>query len=79
MAEHGPYLFGPFSIADAMYAPVVWRLSSYNVAVPEDLQAYVQTLLRHPAMQEWRREALAEQERIGDEAALLARFGGARE
>lgn len=79
MAEHGPYLFGPFSIADAMYAPVVWRLSSYNVAVPDDLQAYVQTLLRHPAMQEWRREALAEQERIGDEAALLARFGGARE
>lgn len=79
MAERGPYLFGGFSIADAMYAPVVWRLDSYNVAVPDDLQPYSQAMLCHPAMQEWQREALAEQASIGDEAALLARFGGARE
>lgn len=78
MAESGPYLFGPFSIADAMFAPVVWRLHSYQVAIPEDLKPYMKTMLRHPAMQEWEQAALAETERLGNDDELIARFGGVR-
>lgn len=33
-AADGPFLFGTFSIADAMYAPVVWRFNTYGVSLP---------------------------------------------
>lgn len=78
-SDTGPYLFGQFSIADAMYAPVVWRFFSYNIALPTVAAQYVQTMLAHPAMQEWERAALKETSVIrhyDDDA--LARFGGSR-
>ncbi len=59
-AAQGPFLFGAFSIADAMYAPVVWRFRTYAVNVPPAAQAWQQTMLDLPAMCEWQSGALAE-------------------
>lgn len=56
----GPFLFGAFSIADAMYAPVVWRFATYAVSVPPLIRAWMDAMLALPAMQEWRAGALAE-------------------
>lgn len=58
----GPFLYGGFSIADAMYAPVVWRFTGYSVPLPQTAQAYCETMLALPAMREWVRDARAETE-----------------
>jgi len=47
------FLFGTFSAADAMYAPVVTRLRTYGVTVDSDSDAYCKAVLGHPAMKEW--------------------------
>ena len=49
----GEWLFGDFSIADAMYAPVVLRLRTYGINLPESASYYPRRLLKCPAMQEW--------------------------
>jgi len=54
------FLYGDFSIADAFYAPVVFRLTGYGVKLPRQLQAYCDRILALPACQEWL--ALAQQE-----------------
>jgi len=59
-AASGPFLFGAFSVADAMYAPVVWRFATYAVELPPAAQAWADTMRVLPAMQEWRAGALAE-------------------
>ena len=59
-AAGGPFLFGPFTIADAMYAPVVWRFVTYAVDAPAASRAWLDTMCALPAMQEWRAAALAE-------------------
>ena len=56
----GPFLYGSFSIADAMYAPVVWRFNTYAVALPPVARAWMDTMLALPAMQEWQAGARAE-------------------
>lgn len=56
----GDFLFGRFSIADAMFAPVVWRFLTYAVALPPASQAWVGSMCALPAMQAWREGALAE-------------------
>jgi glutathione S-transferase len=56
----GPFLFGKFSAADAMYAPIVSRLETYAVDVAAPVQAYMQAMIALPAWQEWRRAALKE-------------------
>jgi glutathione S-transferase len=57
----GPFLFGAFSIADAMFAPVVWRFRTYGVPVRDEAaRAWYETMLELPAMKEW--EADAERE-----------------
>jgi glutathione S-transferase len=53
----GPFLFGPFSLADAMYAPVVFRFQSYGVALDEECSAYQRAMLALPAMQQWAAES----------------------
>ncbi|AMC33429.1 glutathione S-transferase [Janthinobacterium sp. B9-8] len=78
LAGAGPYLFGAFSIADAMYAPVVWRLHCYNVPLPDDAAIYRDVMLAHPAMQEWERGALAETLILAQEDMLSEAFGGRR-
>jgi glutathione S-transferase len=56
----GPYLFGGFTIADAMYAPVASRLKTYRVALTGEAQEYAEALLDHPAFREWEKNAGAE-------------------
>jgi glutathione S-transferase len=58
----GPFLFGPFSAADAMYAPVVLRFRTYEVQVSN--RAYTEAVLALPAMQEWIAAAEREVESI---------------
>ena len=61
-SARGPFLFGPFSIADAMYAPVVSRLRTYGVAVSGAAAIYADAIHALPAMQEWIAGARAETE-----------------
>ncbi len=56
----GSFLFGAFSIADIMYAPVVSRFKTYEVTVDERLQTYMDTILALPDMQAWYAAAKAE-------------------
>ena len=56
----GPFLFGGFSIADAMYAPVVGRFRSYGVALDPVCAAYADAITDMPAMREWSASATAE-------------------
>ncbi len=51
--SNGPYLFGGFSIADAMYAPVVSRFVTYQVDLDADAKAYVNTMWADPAVAAW--------------------------
>lgn len=60
----GPFLFGAFSNADAMYAPVVLRFRTYAVELPPDCDAYAQAVLALPAMREWIAAAEREVESI---------------
>jgi glutathione S-transferase len=56
----GPFLFGGFSAADAMFAPVVHRFRTYAIAVEPDTQAYMDTMMSQAAFAEWTRDGLAE-------------------
>lgn len=56
----GPFLFGEFSIADAMYAPVVNRFISYGIPAEGWVQKYIQTLRELPAHRQWIEAAMAE-------------------
>lgn len=56
----GPYLFGRFSIADCMYAPVVSRFRTYGIGLAPALTAYSDLMFAHPAMREWEVAAEAE-------------------
>jgi glutathione S-transferase len=56
----GPWLFGEYSVADAMYAPVVLRLRTYGAPVRESTASYMATVLADAHMQDWLRAAAAE-------------------
>lgn len=60
----GPFLFGTFSVADAMYAPVSFRFITYAVPLSSVAETYVRTLQDIPAMQEWLAAAREEHEVI---------------
>ncbi len=59
-AHLGPFLFGAFSGADAMYAPVVHRFRTYALEVNPLVKDYMDAMLAHPAIAQWTQEALAE-------------------
>jgi glutathione S-transferase len=59
-AAGGPYLFGAFSAADCFYAPVVFRFTSYGVALDANARTYCDAMLAHPALRRWREAALRE-------------------
>src|SRR3954452_6020954 len=59
-AKFGPFLFGAFGGADAMFAPVVHRFRTYAIAGAPEVQAYMDSIMALPAFQEWTRAALAE-------------------
>ena len=56
----GPFLFGEFSIADAMYAPVAMRFNTWRPALSETSQAYVRRLMQEPAVKAWIDDALSD-------------------
>lgn len=56
----GPFLFGSFGAADAMYAPVVSRFHTYAVEVNGPARSYMDALMALPAWEEWRSAALQE-------------------
>jgi glutathione S-transferase len=58
--QGGPFLFGAFGAADAMYAPVVSRFHTYGIAVGPAVEAYKQAMMALPAWTEWRAAALKE-------------------
>lgn len=51
--EGGPFLFGNFSVADAMYAPVAIRFLVYDIKLPQPAKTYQGTILARPAVKEW--------------------------
>lgn len=51
--DGGPFLFGHFTVADAMYAPVVTRFRTYHVALDRECEAYAAAVWALPSMQEW--------------------------
>ena len=63
----GPWLFGGFSIADAMFAPIALRFAGYHIALSDSAQSYVETILNHPAIQQWIEAGKQEKEVIGDD------------
>ncbi|WP_084399314.1 glutathione S-transferase [Henriciella aquimarina] len=58
--EGGPFLFGDWSAADAVYAPVVTRFRTYDLPRSDRAQAYMDAVLAHPLMQTMQEEAEAE-------------------
>ena len=60
--EQGRWLFGRFSVADAMFAPVVLRLRTYGINLPDSACSYPQRLLESEAMQHWLAAAESETE-----------------
>lgn len=49
----GPWLFGDYSVADAMYAPVVLRFNTYGARVSETARWYMASVIEDAALQEW--------------------------
>ncbi len=60
----GVFLFGKFSAADAMFAPVVSRFHTYDVPVSRESRAYMDAMMALPAWQDWQAGAAAESWRI---------------
>ena len=58
--KSGPFLFGAFSAADAMFAPVVHRFRTYAIPVTKRTQSYMDTMMALPAFVEWTKAGLAE-------------------
>lgn len=54
------WLFGDFSIADAIYAPVALRFVTYGIVLPAAATPFIQAVLNHPAVQQWQADAQAE-------------------
>ncbi len=63
-ASKGPFLFGERSMADAMYAPVVTRFRTYDVALPKRLAEYSDVIMAMPEMKQWIAAAKLEPEDI---------------
>lgn len=72
-AADGPFLFGRFSLADAMYAPIAARLAGHSVPMPPDASGYVQAIMSLPALLEWVEIAAAEKgEKATSEGATFS-------
>lgn len=56
----GDFLFGEFCIADAFYAPVVWRFNTYHVPLSGIPKKYFDTMIGLPNMREWRGASIKE-------------------
>jgi glutathione S-transferase len=66
-ASGGPFLFGEFCIADAMYAPVAMRFNSYQPKLSPEAAAYVQRVTASPAVAAWIEAARRETHIVADD------------
>ena len=60
LSSAGPFLFGAFTIADAMFAPVTTRFTTYGVPMDTVCREYCEAVQAHPAFARWKAEAVAE-------------------
>ena len=58
VADEGPWLFGPYTAADAFHAPVAARIAGYGLPVPDDAAAYVALQMTSEPVRRWRAMAL---------------------
>jgi glutathione S-transferase len=68
----GPFLFGAFSAADAMYAPVVMRFKTYAVPIAPEMQRYCEAMRSAPGVRAWIEEALQEKEFVAEDEPYAA-------
>lgn len=61
-ASGGPFLFGSFTIADAMFAPVAARFRTYGVDVDATCRAYIDAIFALPGTKQWMKDAEGEPE-----------------
>ncbi|MEL6746212.1 MAG: glutathione S-transferase family protein [Pseudomonadota bacterium] len=74
-AGEGPFLFGAFCGADAMYAPICSRIDTYQLAVPAEVSEYIAAVRGHSSFKAWETEAAAETDRLSayEEGFTVAR------
>lgn len=75
--REGPFLFGRFSAADAMFAPVVGRFETYSIPVDDTVRAYMDAVQGLPAFREWkaagkREEWVLEHDEVDEPAISVA-------
>jgi glutathione S-transferase len=68
----GPFLFGAFSAADAMYAPVVMRFMTYSPTLAADTEAYCAAMRAHPAIAAWMADAMNEPDVVAEDEPYAA-------
>lgn len=68
----GPWLFGSYSTADAMYAPVVLRIQTYGLPLDPGARDYYETVLADPLLREWTALAATEGVTVESEEAGIA-------
>lgn len=71
--KEGPWLFGDFSIADCMYAPVALRLLTYEVPLSEPAREYASAITEHPCIRNWMEAALTETEVVPEDETGVPR------
>ena len=59
--DEGPFLFGHFTIADAMSAHLVNRFVTYNIKLPKDIQEYCESIRSYPPLVDWINQAELEE------------------
>ncbi|MFT7471818.1 MAG: glutathione S-transferase [Kiritimatiellia bacterium] len=65
-SSRGDYLFGGFSLADCMFAPIVMRFTTYGIELSESSQKYVRTMLQNTALSVWVEDAQNESQILAD-------------
>jgi glutathione S-transferase len=68
----GPFLFGAFGAADAMYAPVAMRFHTYGVALAPESERYCRALRAAPGVHAWIEGALEEKEVVAEDEIYAA-------
>ena len=63
-AERGPWLFGPMTLADIMYAPVALRFLSYEIPVSPESRTYIEAVDKLPSVRAWKVDSVREVERL---------------
>ncbi len=65
--KSGKFLFGKFTNADAMFAPVVMRFETFAIPVSKETRAYMDVVLSTPAFQKWKAAALEEKAVVAED------------